>query len=902
MRYVFHRSSWIPCAPVKNKDSLHYLVISFYDDMVRLKSIKDAVESIQNSLLEIMRTIQSYLMSWRRFRNLWLYSKEQTCQKFIRGSPSCVDFDEKLLFYYNTYRLLLAKTNSQNFKSICLDLSPLKNEILRHVDEWIATLGKLLEQTAQECLKTVSEKVDGFTRQLKPVVSLPDVNEALTVISSVERISLEVEIAYNDVEERCRTMEMYAIKGSREIMAPAKLFLQKWNELYAGAKETDFRLRAIKARLLEELDLGVKSYLRRVKALLHAFKAGGPGGKDLPLEQSFCSLRYFEQRVNSMAEEAEALNGRQQLLKQPITFFHTLKTLQEDICSNSKILDIFQEFEEALDVLSKTPVSSFCFQNLMEINAQVLELKASYGQHVMLIKLEKKLFNSLCCLEEMSRLSKADLSQRHWDLLAKLVNIDSEKLGPFLGLDFAKMKGTVQKIIEDVQKEEEVEEKLRAISSKWLDTKFSFHKWTSPGDARLSLLTLTNSSDFLTDLEYDRDDLKDMLKSPNSAFCHQRLKQEKDELTEVQQILSSWISTQEDCLLLARVILREEENQERFEEDVKGYARVMNEVVKKPTLRTNCLSGERQKELVHFSKCFDDHLRKCINMVNKAKGSLPRMRFLNFRETLVLLGGWKHNEHRFQQVAAKLFGDKITALQLGQDQVKGLVNAGEEVLEFSRPVPYSDNVEQLFRDLFREMRASLRKIIHAALRKCPSFFGAKQEAFFEGPEQVAYLLHDAAWNKDVTDALEHKRPSQGFKKCYLTLVQFIQDLNLDECKTTRMKERAANLLVLSNHKLETIYQFLKDDLAHTDDFLWKSTLRTEWDSEEDTIFVKQGPASLPYRYEFQAVDTLALPGPSKSQQFTMMNAIVQNVPIFLYGPVCSGKKTVLEDLIRRLGK
>ena len=88
-------------------------------------------------------------MEWRSFRNLWLYSKSATCSRFLSKSPTCVDFDEKLLFHYNTQRQLMDKPDSKEFMSIRLNLRPLKVSILRHVDEWISTLGIQLKHTAQ---------------------------------------------------------------------------------------------------------------------------------------------------------------------------------------------------------------------------------------------------------------------------------------------------------------------------------------------------------------------------------------------------------------------------------------------------------------------------------------------------------------------------------------------------------------------------------------------------------------------------------------------------------------------------------------------------------------------------------------------------------------------------------
>ena len=124
-------------------------VPSFYDDIVCLPEVKTKIHTIQTLLTNVMKNVYTYLLEWKNFRNLWQYSKDLTCQKFIATLPTCVGFDEKLLYYYNAHRLLSSKPNVKLFSCVKLDLRPLKAVILAHVDEWIGTLGQLLEKTAQ---------------------------------------------------------------------------------------------------------------------------------------------------------------------------------------------------------------------------------------------------------------------------------------------------------------------------------------------------------------------------------------------------------------------------------------------------------------------------------------------------------------------------------------------------------------------------------------------------------------------------------------------------------------------------------------------------------------------------------------------------------------------------------
>ena len=204
--------------------------------------MKKKISIIQTQLTSIMGAIHNYLLEWKNFRNLWQFSKQDTCAKFISTMPTCVGFDEKLLYYYNVNRLLSAKPNFKLFKCMMLDLRTLKAVILTHVDEWTNTLGQLLERTAQTRLETISHTVDDYASRLSPVTLLDQLSSTVQLISDVNRISLEVEISYDDIQERCRTLEMYGIKSDKGIMALSQKLPEIWKVLHNTTKDIEFQV------------------------------------------------------------------------------------------------------------------------------------------------------------------------------------------------------------------------------------------------------------------------------------------------------------------------------------------------------------------------------------------------------------------------------------------------------------------------------------------------------------------------------------------------------------------------------------------------------------------------------------------------------------------------------------
>ena len=78
-----------------------------------------------------------------------------------------------------------------------LQLDTLKGGILFHIQEWIKTLGRLLEQTAWERLDKITNLVDDYSSRAKPIRHSSEIEKALTLISSIWGMSLEVSFKFD---------------------------------------------------------------------------------------------------------------------------------------------------------------------------------------------------------------------------------------------------------------------------------------------------------------------------------------------------------------------------------------------------------------------------------------------------------------------------------------------------------------------------------------------------------------------------------------------------------------------------------------------------------------------------------------------------------------------------------
>ena len=91
MKHTFcnYRGSCIPVKPMYIHGQLEPVVPSFYDEIIILPAVVQKVESIQSSLMDILKMIFNYLSEWKSYRTVWKFDKQMTCAQFLVGSPTC---------------------------------------------------------------------------------------------------------------------------------------------------------------------------------------------------------------------------------------------------------------------------------------------------------------------------------------------------------------------------------------------------------------------------------------------------------------------------------------------------------------------------------------------------------------------------------------------------------------------------------------------------------------------------------------------------------------------------------------------------------------------------------------------------------------------------------------------
>ncbi len=460
------------------------------------------------------------------------------------------------------------------------------------------------------------------------------------------------------------------------------------------------------------------------------------------------------------------------------------RELKQEIDANARILALFNKFTSfRRSEIGRCTFSNFCLTKeattgLAILEEHMLKLFAAFGKnHLILIKLRRRFDATRKCLDLLLQLRQAELEPRHWTDLLQVLSLDTNvqpdhiQLSEFFLVDTEVLESTIEAVVRKVTEERRIGERLQKLSQFWEEQKYSFEKWApnasfdfggvpesskllhgggggtgeqrTGGSSGLLLITISDAREHLAQLEDDSIVLTKMLSSEFAEPFRIDLEQERKTMADILEVLFLWQSVQDDCLILARVLLqdslstggggggegesRNEAKQlvSRFEEDFRCYAKLMTEVIKKPIVKTCCLSQTRKGALLNFKGLFHQHRHACSKLLATTKQHLPRLNFISYQEILTVLGGCSGNEVAFQKAATRLFGRGVNSIgmtiETEEDRgvfMTSLTTADGEELHLDKRIRLAggkEKIEVSLDKLVKEAHVTLEDMVATAL-------------------------------------------------------------------------------------------------------------------------------------------------------------------------------------------
>lgn len=149
----------IDCPPQQTGDD-EPIIFSFFSDISQNPLIIEQAILISQNMHKLLGSLTKYLNRWKRYRPLWKLDKAIVMEKFAAKKPACVVFDDKLQFYLKVAQEVMQQPMVKDEQCIRLQLEPLASTVQETAKGWMASLGKLLNESAKEALYELQENIE----------------------------------------------------------------------------------------------------------------------------------------------------------------------------------------------------------------------------------------------------------------------------------------------------------------------------------------------------------------------------------------------------------------------------------------------------------------------------------------------------------------------------------------------------------------------------------------------------------------------------------------------------------------------------------------------------------------------------------------------------------------------
>lgn len=224
------------CPPQRILDSEEFFTYSFYDDVIQVSDIHDMITKIQETIHQNLLDVHKYIQRWKRYRNLWTFEKESTCERFIQNTSLLVKYDEKLSFYDGIIKEMSDRVDTLDIGSVRVNLRPLFDEIIEHAKEWRTILGEGIANQTKNKMLAFKETVDELRAIVnKNIKGLELFKAIMQAITTILRMNVSAELEYVYYQETYRMLRLHLIEFNPADEELAHQLQADWKALYFSA-------------------------------------------------------------------------------------------------------------------------------------------------------------------------------------------------------------------------------------------------------------------------------------------------------------------------------------------------------------------------------------------------------------------------------------------------------------------------------------------------------------------------------------------------------------------------------------------------------------------------------------------------------------------------------------------
>ncbi|KAF7265371.1 hypothetical protein GWI33_021219 [Rhynchophorus ferrugineus] len=909
------------CEPVQYGKKEEF-VFSFYDEIMKVPDISEAVQKVQEVAHKAITNVHRYLQHWKRYKMLWSFDKESTCQKFMQGSITLETYDEKFMFYKEIAQNVTNYRDYVDLDSIRINLRPLLNTIAQNCREWKDTLGQLLDADTYEKMLEMKKDIDELRYIVKQnIKGLDRFKAIMQAIATIRKRNIQAELDY------LRYQEIYSMLKQHEIYfdplheALAHELEKEWKSLLLSGLYREQTLESTKERFAGLTLNEINDFLEVLRQFLERFEHEGPGAVGEDLDAGLRLMDEYKVEFEDMETRRIELVNAEMLFDIPLADYSDYLKAKTDFEGMDVLYKVYKAQKHARELWGKTLWANLNPQALLDGIDGFLKEFRKISKEIrampvgLTLDLKMKQFRNSIPL--MVALKNEALRDRHWKQLMEKTGIvfdmspDRFTLDNMFAMELHRFQDIAEGIINNAIKELAIERGVVEIADTWKTIAFIVIKHMKGNEDRGFIIGPTD--EIMQILEDNSMNLQSMAGSQFvGPFLSQVQKWEKT-LATIGEVIDEWLSVQRKWLYLEGIFVGGDirsqlpDEAKKFDDIDKAFRKILFETSKKPIVLEVCTVPGRLEEFQNLGYGLDRCQKSLNDYLDSKRRRFPRFYFISTEELLSILGSSDHNV--VQEHMMKMF-DNIKSLRFSTDSndrviASAMISGEGEVMEFRNVVLIDGKVEDWMNDILKEMRRSNRFISKSAIYYYGKIRRPRAQWMLEYQGMVCLVGSQVWWTAEVENVFT--KIKKGNKRA---MKEYLQQLNsqLDEIVITVRADLTANdrtkfrtIAIIEVHARDIVENFVRDSVMDAQEFEWESQLRFYWVNNLDNLWVTQCTGSFEYGYEYMGLNGRLVITPLTDRIYlTITQALIMHMGGAPAGPAGTGKTETTKDLAKAM--
>jgi dynein heavy chain len=696
---------------------------------------------------------------------------------------------------------------------------------------------------------------------------------------------------------------------------------KKWTQLSNWSRTRDLRLVQTKEEFREVTIKDVGIFAESNKVIQNDFVEKGPGSSFVDLEEGKeLMAKYHKQMVAADATRevlvnAEKLFGLEYYSK---VGYPELNAVKHELGRLDQIYGVYEQFEKFVERMGEMLWAQLDIQSLIQGTDDLELVLRKMPQELKDIATFGKVQDVIQAFKDgiplIQSLKNDSLRPRHWQKLMKVTGVMFEMdpkrftLENLFAMELHRFSSDIDEIVVEAMQEAKIEKEMKAIEEKWSSTSFHVAPYSKNGVSKG--VTLCPAEDIKIELEDNLLNLQTMGGSRFALAYIDDIRSWEKKLNTVSDCIEVWFKVQSRWMYLESIFIGAEdirqqlpEEAKRFDAIDKAWRNIMTVVSKNTNCVAACTTDDRTETLTDLGERLDKCQKSLSDYLDTKRNSFPRFFFISDDELLSILG--TSDPTAIQQHLLKLFMNcKSFTFARGNAGVIGMESSEKEAYDFVDTAPVDGAVEVWMKGVEEEMKRSLRAISKAGVYH---YAKVDRTEWVEQTLAMAGLLGSRIWwTWETEDAFRNVQNGDKYAmKVFLErqLSQLGDLVNTVRKKIKKhFRKKINTLLIIDNHAMGIIDEFVRDSILDPREFAWESQLRFYWDKGEDDAFIRQCTGQFGYGYEYYGLASCLVITPLTDRCYmTLSQALTFNLGGSPAGPAGTGKTETVKDLAKALG-